>query len=102
MMVRHIVMWKLDDSFSQTEKEEIKNTFKQRLENIANIMDGVLKIEVVINPLDSSNMDMMLVSEFISNDVLKAYQIHPKHVEVSSYLKGKTISRNCMDYVEER
>lgn len=100
-MVRHIVMWKLDDSFSPQEKQTIAKTFQQKLEALQNIMDGIQKVEVIITPTPSSNVDMMLDSAFDSQAILDAYQVHPKHVEVSSYLKDKVVLRSCMDYVCE-
>lgn len=98
-MVKHIVMWKLKDDFSASEKLEIAETFKSKLEALDNLMDGVLKIKVEIEPLTSSNVDLMLDSEFDSVETLNAYQIHPAHKEVAAYLKDKVISRNCMDYI---
>lgn len=100
-MVKHIVMWKLKEEFSAEEKKVIANTFKERLEALDNLMEGVLKIKVETTPLDSSNNDLMLDSEFANVEVLNAYQVHPKHVEVASYLKDKVVSRNCMDYIVE-
>lgn len=97
-MVKHIVMWKLDDKFTDDEKKEIAETFKSNLEALSGLMSGVINIEVVITPLASSNVDIMLISEFDKVTTLDAYQVHPKHVEVASYLKGKVVSRNCMDY----
>ncbi|NBK96776.1 MAG: Dabb family protein [Erysipelotrichia bacterium] len=97
-MVRHVVMWKLDDKFTIDEKKIIAETFKSNLEALRNLMEGVMRIEVVSTPLASSNVDIMLVSEFDKQTTLDAYQVHPKHVEVASYLKGKVVSRNCMDY----
>ena len=98
-MVKHIVMWKLKDDFSDAEKKGIAETFKNKLEALDSLMDGVLKIKVEIMPLDSSNVDLMLDSEFESVEVLNAYQVHPSHIEVASYLKDKVVSRNCMDYI---
>lgn len=97
-MIKHVVMWKLDEKFSEDEKKEIAETFKSNLEALSDLMDGVLKIEVVITPLASSNVDIMLDSEFDKQITLDAYQQHPEHVKVASYLKGKVVSRNCMDY----
>lgn len=98
-MVKHIVMWKLKEDFSENEKKEIAETFKVRLEALDNLMEGVLKIKVETSPLTSSNVDLMLDSEFDSVETLNAYQIHPSHQEVASYLKDKVVSRNCMDYI---
>lgn len=100
-MVKHIVMWKLKDTFSEDEKQEIAHTFKQRLEALDDLIKGVIKIKVEVAPLLSSNVDIMLDSEFDCVDTLNAYQVHPAHQEVASYLKDKVVSRNCMDYIIE-
>lgn len=97
-MIKHIIVWKLKEEFSEEEKREIKETFKTRLEGLKDKLDGINKIEVEINPLPSSNMDLMLDSEFESEAALNAYQVFPEHVEISSYLKERVISRNCIDY----
>ena len=100
-MVKHIVMWKLKETFSEAEKKEIAQTFKQDLEALSDLMAGVIKIKVEMAPLESSNVDMMLDSEFDCIDTLNAYQVHPSHQKVSAYLKDKVVSRNCMDYTIE-
>lgn len=97
-MVKHIVMWKLDEKYSNAEKQKVAETFKSDLEALNDLMDGVIKINVIIQPLTSSNVDIMLESEFDNKYVLDAYQAHSKHMKVASYLKGKVVSRNCMDY----
>ncbi len=99
-MVKHMVMWKLDEALSETEKTSIKKQFKEGLEALDTLMEGIIHIHVYIDPTTSSNMDIMLDSAFVSQDVLDAYQIHPKHQAVASLLKGKAVSRNCMDYHE--
>lgn len=98
-MIKHIVMWKLKDSFSNDEKREIAKKIKADLEALRTLMDGVLKVDVEIEALSSSNVDVMLVSEFVSEEVLQAYQVHPKHQEVGAYIKEKVMSRSCMDYL---
>ena len=98
MMIKHVVMWKIDESYSPQQKEEIMQTFKTKLEALRELMEGVVQIDVIITPTPSSNVDMMLDSTFASQAILDAYQVHPKHVEVSGYLKGKVVARSCMDY----
>lgn len=100
-MVKHIVMWKLKEDFDEIEKQEIAHNFKTKLEALDQLLPGILRVKVVIQPMDSSNVDILLDSEFDSVATLKAYQIHPKHQKVASYLKDKVVSRNCMDYMNE-
>lgn len=100
-MVKHIVMWKLKETFDESEKREIALTFKMKLEALDQLLPGVLRIKVEIQPMDSSNVDILLDSEFDNVETLNAYQIHPTHQKVASYLKDKVVSRNCMDYKNE-
>ena len=97
-MVKHIVMWKLLDSYSEAEKQEIKSVYKEKIEALSDLMDGVLKVKIEINALATSNVDILLDSEFANQDVFNAYRTHPKHLEAASYLNGKIVSRNAMDY----
>lgn len=97
-MIKHMVMWKLDEALSEAEKRSIAVEFKTKLEALDDLMEGVLSIHVVIDGLESSNMDIMLDSSFDTKEILDAYQVHPEHQKVASILKGKAVSRNCMDY----
>lgn len=98
-MVKHIILWNLKVEYSQEEKNQIKKGIKEGLEGLKGQIPGLLEIQVNINPLPSSNCDVMLDSSFESEELLKAYAVHPAHVTVADgkvrpYIK----SRVCMDY----
>lgn len=101
-MTRHIILWTLNPSLSDEEKQRVKQGIKQGLENLSGQIEGLLDIKVVIDGrLDSSNCDLMLDSTFASPDALQTYATHPKHVAVAdSKVRPYTVSRTCLDFEE--
>lgn len=98
-MVKHIILWTLKDEYSNEEKNEIKLAIKKNLELLMGKIDGLIKIDVEINPLESSNADLMLYSEFENKDALKCYSSHPDHVYVAdTFVRPYTKMRNCIDF----
>ena len=98
-MVKHIILWKLKEEFSEEEKKQIKAGIKEGLERLAGQIPGMTEIKVRIDCLPSSTVDVMLDSTFESAEALKAYSTHPKHVAVAdSKVRPYTAVRSCMDY----
>ena len=48
----------------------------RELENLKNLIEGIVSIEVLTNPMFSSDADIMLDSVFIDEEAYKAYQSH--------------------------
>ena len=98
-MVKHVILWQLKEDLAVSDKEEVKKGIKAGLESLIGKIPGLVEIKVEINPLPSSNADVMLDSTFESEDALKAYAIHPEHVKVADEkVRPYTSSRVCMDY----
>ena len=98
-MIRHIILWKLKEEFSQTEKEVIKQNAKKALEALPATINNIITMNVIIDGLDTSTCDMMLYSEFTDMDSLKAYKIHPDHQHAANtYVRPNVAVRLCMDY----
>ena len=98
-MVKHVILWKLKEEFSDEEKKQIKAGIKEGLEGLAGQIPGMTEIKVRIDYLPSSTVDVMLDTTFESAEALKAYSVHPKHVAVAdSKVKPYTAVRSCMDY----
>lgn len=98
-MVKHIILWKLKEEFSEEEKKQIKAGIKEGLEGLAGQIPGMTEIKVRIDCLPSSTVDVMLDSTFESAEALKTYSTHPKHVTVAdSKVRPYTAVRSCMDY----
>jgi hypothetical protein len=98
-MVRHIVAWNYAESFTMEENRNNAKAMKKELENLKNLIEGIVSIEVSINPLDTSDSDLLLDSIFESEEALKTYTIHPEHVRVgTTFVKPVTRNRKCIDF----
>lgn len=98
-MVKHVILWKLKEEYSESEKNEIKKGIKEGLEGLSGKIPGLLDIKVNINGLSSSNADLMLDSSFEDEAALKGYAVHPEHVAVADgKVRPYTASRVCLDY----
>lgn len=99
-MVKHIILWKLKDSYNEQEKDEIKAGIKAGLEGLQGKIPGLIDIRVEIAGLASSNVDVMLDSTFEDEESLKNYAVHPAHVEVAdSKVRPYTETRSCLDFI---
>ncbi len=98
-MVKHVILWTLKEELTSQQKDEVKAGIKEGLEGLKDKVPGIVEIKVNINPLPSSNCDVMLDSTFTDEDALKGYAIHPEHVAVANgKVRPFTASRTCMDY----
>lgn len=98
-MVKHVILWKLKEELSTSEKEEVKKGIKEGLEGLAGKIPGLLDIKVNIDGLSSSNADLMLDSTFENEEALKGYAVHPEHVAVADgKVRPYTAIRSCLDY----
>lgn len=98
-MVKHIILWQLKDELSEQESARVKAEIKAGLEALGGVIPGLLDIRVEINPLPSSNADIMLDTSFADEASLKGYAVHPAHVAVADgKVRPFTKTRICMDY----
>ncbi len=97
-MVKHIVLWNFNQEMSEKEKLEAGAKIKTLLEPIKDMVEGTIAMRVVINKMESSNRDILLIADFESEEALKAYQLHPAHVAAGKYIGTVTYNRSCLDY----
>lgn len=98
-MVKHVILWQLKDELTKEQISEIKAGIKSGLEGLKGEIPGLIDITVVTEGLTSSNSDVMLDSTFESEEALKGYAVHPKHVAVADgKVRPYTANRVCMDY----
>lgn len=99
-MVKHIVMWKLDDGYSSDEKKKLAEKFKQRLIQLDGKIPELQKVAVHLNSeeADKSNFDILLDTLFNSMEDLNAYAIHPEHLKVVEFAGTFKKVRSCVDY----
>ena len=98
-MVKHMILWELDDTLNTQEKERIKTEIKEGLEGLMGKIPGLLEIHVHKDGLASSNADLMLDASFEDEAALKIYAKHPEHVKVADdKVRPYTKTRMCLDY----
>ena len=98
-MIKHIVMWKLKDSARGNSKDQNALELKSVLEDLKNKISVIKQIEVGINfNKSSAAYDVVLYSEFDSQQDLQAYQKHPDHVKVVDFVNEIRDDRAVVDY----
>lgn len=98
-MITHIVMWQLKAHTNGRSKLENAMSIKTMLEGLKDHIEGIIKLEVGINILDSNqSYDIVLNSAFVNQEALDAYQVHPKHVKVSNDITDLREKRIVVDY----
>ncbi len=96
-MTKHVILWTLKDDIA--DKAAVKKAAKEALEALVGKIEGLMSLKVNIDPLSTSNADMMLDSTFDSPEALAVYAMHPAHVSVAdTYVRPYTATRACMDY----
>jgi hypothetical protein len=101
-MIRHIVMWRVKGADAE-ERGEARRLVKAEFESLRGQIPGLRHLEV---GLDMSGIDyacdVVLVTEFDSQDALDAYASHPEHRRVRDKLAGLRIARHQVDYLLEQ
>ncbi len=97
-MVKHIILWQIKDEFADR-ADELRANARRELEALSGQIPGMRDITLRIDPLASSNCDLMLEVTLDTEDALKAYGVDPKHVAVAkTYLIPYMKLRVCFDY----
>lgn len=98
-MIKHVILWQFKDELTSTEKEKLGAEIKEGLEALLGVVPGLTDIHVYVNPLPSSNADILLDSTVTDQAALDGYAVHPAHVKVKDGLiVPNTKLRVCMDY----
>ncbi len=99
-MVHHIVMWKLHPKAEGHTKTENAQIIKEMLEDLQGKIDCICALRAGINE-NGGDYDVILVTEFQSKTDLQAYDIHPLHQQVKTYIQKAAASRACVDFTDE-
>lgn len=99
-MIKHIVLWKLDDSYATAEKDAIKIALRKKLLDLKEEINVLIYIEIYENNPEASekNYDILLDTNFNSMEDLAVYQEHPSHQKVLKYVKTLKVQRAAIDY----
>jgi hypothetical protein len=92
-------MFTLKDFAEGKAKSENLILMKEQLESLIDSVDLIRKIEVGLNiNTNPAAYDIVLYSEFDSDEDLDAYQIHPAHRKVSDFIGKISDKRVVVDY----
>ncbi len=98
-MLKHIVMFKLRNSYQGKSKEEISKEIKEALEKLPSIIPQIIYYEVGINELkDPRACDLVIISEFKDQEDLQTYKNHPAHKETLSLILERAEDAKVVDY----
>lgn len=98
-MIKHIVMWTLKDEAEGVGKAANALRMKELLEALGGLIPVIREIEVGVGVFAASPAcDVVLYSVFASRADLDAYQAHPEHQKVVSFVKQVAASRSVVDY----
>jgi hypothetical protein len=101
-MIRHIVLFKIKDFSSDSERNEaIQNvlvTFRSLVGQIPQIRHFRVEPDCIHLP---SSYDVVIDSIFDSTDDLKAYQAHPAHLDAVNLNKQWSETKIVCDYFFE-
>jgi hypothetical protein len=99
VMIKHIVVWKLQESAEGKSKTENAMHMKILLENMRGKIPGLKHLEVGLNTTgEQSDADIVLYAEFETRADLVAYQIHPVHVAAGTFISKVRAERYVVDY----
>jgi hypothetical protein len=98
-MIKHIVLWKLQNFAEGSAKQQNAFKIKVLLEEMRGKIPGMLKLEVGFNFEKSSDAaDISLYTEFESREALDAYQVHPAHMPAKKFIPLVRTERRVIDY----
>lgn len=98
-MVHHIVMWQLRPEAEGRTKTENAQIIKDSLEGLIGQIPGLCSLLAGINE-NGGEYDLVLTTEFQSMADLQAYDVHPAHQQVKSYIQKSAQSRVCVDFTD--
>lgn len=98
-MFKHIVLWKLKETANGKSRAENARLMKERFEELANMLDGLLRLEVGFNVIEGDGAaDVALYTEFDSRAAYEAYAEHPAHKALASFIGEVRAERRVIDY----
>ncbi len=83
-MVKHYIIWKMNEELTGEEKTQAKLKIKEALEGLVGKIDGLEKMNILTDCFEASAGDIMMDSEFTTKEALEAYQVNPLHVDVAT------------------
>ncbi len=97
MTLRHIVVWKLATSDAAERAEQVER-IAHDLRALRGVVPEILDLSIGPDVLGAATADIGLVADFADVEALQAYQVHPAHQEIVSYLRPLVSGRMSVDF----
>lgn len=98
-MIHHIVMWSLKPEARGADRASNAIKMKSLLESMAGKVPGMTRLSVgLATPGLEANADVVLVTEFVDEAALAAYQNHTDHVAMKDFIGAIRETRHVIDY----
>lgn len=99
-MIKHIVMFKLNNEFSGNEKMIMCEEIKSLLSSLPEKIKEILLYEIGINYSESAvAYDMVLVSGFKDKESLAEYSKNAEHLKVLDFINKACSEKKVVDYI---
>ncbi|HCA72093.1 MAG TPA: hypothetical protein DHW78_02700 [Ruminococcaceae bacterium] len=95
-MVKHIVLWKLNES-QRGNAAGVAASLRSRFKSLLGVVDGLTAIEVGLN-YKSGDYDLCLIADFSDKGAEAAYQNHPEHLKIKKLVHSLVCARTSFDY----
>lgn len=97
-MIRHIVMWKLATDDPAQKSAQI-DTLRDRFAALVGVIEGTRSLDIVADvDRTDGNWDVALIGDYDDHQALDAYQVHPAHQDVVTYVRSVVSARACIDF----
>ena len=98
-MLRHVILWQLNDDLTGEEKQKVKQNIKDGLESLNGKIQGLESLEVHINGLPVSTADVML-DVWVAEHAFADYSNNPEHKKVAvEKIRPFVKSKMVLDYL---
>ena len=98
-MMKHIVMWTLKEEANGQSASANAKVMTDMLQALPGLIPELRYLEVSTRIAQASPAcDMVLYTEFDTQEDLDAYQIHPEHQKCVAFIKDVVADRRVVDY----
>ncbi|MCQ2217537.1 MAG: Dabb family protein [Paludibacteraceae bacterium] len=97
-MIKHVVLFKLKEFNSPSEKLNKMKQIQMGLVNLKAIIPEILSIEVGLNKNPKEKFDISLITTHNTMEDLSTYANHPQHLSVSKIIREVLEDRSCVDF----
>lgn len=97
-MVKHIVIFRLNDGVPAAELHRAMTDFKNGIEALPAVIPFIRAINVGLNVNPDEACHICLESTFDSLADVRTYSTHPAHQAVAGALKPYIAVRSCVDF----